>query len=50
MKSGMDTDIITEGLSSVFIFKLKAFDDYVTLHNSSMPLTYVVIPYHIIQY
>jgi hypothetical protein len=34
----------------VFIFKLchiKAFDDYVTLHNLSMLLTYIVTLYHI---
>ena len=36
--------------ANCFLFKLchfKAFDDYVTLHNLSMLLTYVVTLYHI---
>ena len=32
-----------------FHFHLKAFDDYITLHNLSMLLTYIVTLYHNIQ-
>ena len=47
MKFGIQVNM--ESLSSVFIFKLchfKAFDDYITLHNLSMLLTYIVTFYH----
>ena len=30
-----------------FHFQVKAFDDYVMLHNSSMLFTYIVTLYHI---
>ena len=49
MKFGTDTgeysSVNTLNLVISFIFKLyhfKAFDDYITLHNLSMPLTYTV--------
>ena len=42
-KFGTDTSVYGIFLSSVFI---KAFDDYVTLHNLSMLLTYIVTLYH----
>ena len=48
----MSINILKCVINFVFVFKLichfKAFDDYVTLHNLSMSLTYIVTLYHII--
>ena len=56
MKSGTDTgeyENDSRNILKFVIFKFnlchfKAFDDYVTLHNLRMLLTYIVTLYHVI--
>ena len=45
----MENGSVNIFICHVFNFKLchfKAFDDYIILHNLSMPLTYIVTLYH----